>query len=433
MILKLLAKAGFKSVAVITFFYLLLYIFIVLKFQSSNLIGDEKRYLEHARGILNFEFTPSDPFMWLMNGPGYPLLLTPFVTLFSDPVLPIRLFNAILLAASLIIFYKAMLFLVEKQIAFLSFLAFGSYFLIWKSLPLVMTEFPSIFFACSIIYYLLKPEKKNKDWLILAFLFAFSAMIKIVFGYIITFSIFFFGAYYFFIQRNSFFLKTTRMLALALLLCTPWLLFTYGKTGRIFFWATSGGVNLYWISDPVPHEYGEYMDTEFTSAIGVPESKIGFEQSHGEEIRRIVNNYSYLEQYDEFKRIALENMKRYPRAYLRNVICNIGRFFFNYPFSYYKQRPSTLINIMINGPLVTFLIIASCILLFQFKKTPPAILVIIIVSYFYMAINFSLSIAIRMMFTLFPLFLAWFTYIANDIWRKYSFFKENAGPENLLE
>jgi hypothetical protein len=35
------------------------------------------------------------------------------------------------------------------------------------------------------------------------------------------------------------------------------------------------------------------MDFSFESALGVPNAKIGFQKSHGEEINRIINNFKY--------------------------------------------------------------------------------------------------------------------------------------------
>jgi len=406
---------GDKSIIFITAFYFVVFCSIVLKFQDSNLIGDEKRYLEHAHCILNFQFTPDDAYMWLWNGPGYPLILAPIVVFFEDPILVARLLNAFLLAFSLYIFYKALRFVVSKNIAVVAFLAYANYFLIWKNLPLVMTEIPTLFFICLIIYFLLKPKNGKYDMIIIAFLFAYTAMIKIAFGYIITASLVFFILYYFLIKRDSYFLQISKMFAISLLFCLPWLGYTFSKSGKVFYWAASGGMNLYWISNPTIGEYGEYMDSSFQSAAGVPESKIGYEKSHGEEIRRIERDFKYGERDDEFKRVALANIKNHPKAFLKNTICNIGRFFFNYPYSYYKQRPSTLINVFINGPILGFIFISLVILLFNLRSTPSPLIVLLTVMFAYMAINFPLSVLIRMFYILIPILFAWFAITAQNL------------------
>lgn len=421
----ILNRTNNTTVFWISLFYLLIYSAVVLIFQDRNLIGDENRYLVHANCLWNLQFTPDDKDMWLWNGPGYPMMLMPFVLFFKDPVTPIRLLNALLLSSSLIIFYHALRFVVSKSVAFVAFIAFANYFILWKNLPLIMTEIPIVFLSCLIIYYLFKKVKGKYDILILALLFAFTVMVKIVYGYIITISIFFFFLYYFVIKRDTYFLQMAKMFALALLFCLPWLSYTYYKSGKIFYWAASGGMSLYWMSNPAPDEYGEYMDYSFNSAIGVPEAKIGFEKTHGEEIRAIVKNFKYEKRDEEFKRVAMENIKAKPQAFVKNVFCNIGRFFFNYPYSYYKQRPSTLVNILVNGPLLSLILLSTLILLLNLRQTYSPLIVILVVAFGYMAINFLLSVHIRMSYVLIPTLFAWFAIYLEDIRAKYSFYNRN--------
>lgn len=421
----ILNRTNNRTVLWISFVYLLIYSAVIILFQDSNLIGDEKRYLVHANCLWNFQFTPDDKDMWLWNGPGYPMMLMPFVLFFKDPVTPIRLLNALLLSSSLVIFYNSLRFVVSKSVAFVAFLAFANYFMIWKSLPLIMTEIPIVFFTCLIIYYLFKKVKGKYDILILALLFAFTVMIKIIYGYLITISIGFFILYYFIIKKDAYFLRTAKMFALALLFCLPWLTYTYYKSGKIFYWAASGGMTIYWMSNPAPDEYGEYMDYSFNSALGVPEAKIGFENSHGKEIREIVKNFKFEKRDEEFKRIAIENIKAHPEAYVKNVFCNIGRFFFNYPYSYYKQRPSTLVNIFVNGPLLSLIILSTFILLFNLRQTYAPLIVVLAIAFGYIATSFLLSAHIRMSYVLMPSLFAWFAFYLDDLRAKYSFFYRN--------
>src|SRR5208283_6173102 len=35
---------------------------------------------------------------------------------------------------------------------------------------------------------------------------------------------------------------------IAAVLCLPWLGCTYARTGRVFYWATSGGMSFYWMT-----------------------------------------------------------------------------------------------------------------------------------------------------------------------------------------
>lgn len=62
---------------------------------------------------------------------------------------------------------------------------------------------------------------------------------------------------------------------LALLICSPYLVYTYALTGKIFYWGNSGGLSLYWMSSPHPQEFGDWHNPQTLSEI--PE----LETNHG--------------------------------------------------------------------------------------------------------------------------------------------------------
>jgi 4-amino-4-deoxy-L-arabinose transferase-like glycosyltransferase len=396
-------------------FCLALYSSIILNFQDFHLIGDENRYIKHAQCISEGIFTPPDRDMWLWNGPGYPIVILPFVKLLKNPITSIRLLNALLLSLSTVIFYFTLLKVNSKKTSIIATLAFAGYILIWKSLPLIMTEILTIFLLVSIIYLIVDKKYSRNRVLLLAFLLSYCCMVKIVFGYIF-FSIGLLLLIFEFFKRNVQSIKFLRKsFLISLLFCLPWLTYTYNKSGKLFYWGASGWLNLYWMSNPSPKELGEYMDFSFESALGVPGAKIGFQKSHGEEINRIINNFKYEKRDDEFKRVAFKNIKENPTAFIKNTWCNIGRFFFNYPYSYYPQQPSTLINIFINGPVIGFILLLLIHALFYFRRYPIELLIVIILSLFYMFINFPLSTHIRMFYVIIPLLFFWFAYVFDRI------------------
>jgi hypothetical protein len=394
---------------------LIVYSFIVLVFQDFHLIGDENRYIRHAQCIAKGIFTPPDNDMWLWNGPGYPLLILPIIQLFDNYITPIRLLNVILLSVSLVVFYKTLLKINTIRTSIIATIAFACYILIWKSLPLIMTEIATIFFLVLILFFVVDNNKSWKRVFLLAFLLSFLCMIKIVFGYIFCLMCLLILGYEYFNKNNETLKFLRKSLLLCLLFCTPWLTYTYIKSGKIFYWGASGGLNLYWMSNPSPNELGEYMDFSFESALGVPNAKIGFQKSHGEEINRIINNFKYEKRDDEFKRVAIKNIKEHPTSFLKNVWCNMGRFFFNYPYSYYPQQPSTLINILINGPIVGFIIFLSIHAILFFRRYPISIQFTLVTIAFYLFINFPLSSLIRMFYVIIPFLFFWFAFVFDRI------------------
>ena len=58
---------------------LFIYAFVLLNFGTSNLTGDEGRYIKFAENIIKGYFAEPNlqkGFLWV--GPGYPLFLVPF-------------------------------------------------------------------------------------------------------------------------------------------------------------------------------------------------------------------------------------------------------------------------------------------------------------------------------------------------------------------
>ena len=83
---------------------LLLYIIFILVFSSNTLQGDEGRYINCAKNLTNGYYASSNT-SGLWNGPGYPLLLFPFI-LFNLPLLVAKIFNSFLLFGAVLYTYN---------------------------------------------------------------------------------------------------------------------------------------------------------------------------------------------------------------------------------------------------------------------------------------------------------------------------------------
>jgi 4-amino-4-deoxy-L-arabinose transferase-like glycosyltransferase len=395
-------------------FFAMLYSIIVLKTQSSALIGDENRYIAHAKCILEGRWTPEDDAMWLWNGPGYPMLISGFMLIFRDFITPIRLFNAVLLAASIVLFYRTALLGNRKKSAFLFTSLFAFYVLIWKSLPYLLTEILTIFLLCLLMYQLANFKNTLQKWLWAGLTIGFLCMVKFVFGYIILLVLGISAVYYYLIRNDSArFIRNSFLVGF--IFCIPWLSYTYSLTGKFLYWGASGGTTIYWMSNPTPHEYGEWMNFAFNSSLGVKGAEQGYIASHGPEIKRITHNFRRVERDDEFKRVALANIKKHPKKYLQNVWCNIGRYFFNYPFSYYPQQPSTLINVFINGPILGMILVLLIPSFRRFRKLPPHLQLGLVLFLIYSGVSILVSSYIRMFYVFIPILFLWFAFMLDKL------------------
>jgi 4-amino-4-deoxy-L-arabinose transferase-like glycosyltransferase len=408
----LLNKRRFE---VLIFFLLAaLYSTIVIKTQSSILIGDENRYVAHAEAILNGIWTPDDNDMWLWNGPGYPTIIAFFMLIFSDIITPVRLLNAFLLSGAILLFYRTALKGNSIRTAFVFSVFFAFYILIWKSLPYLLTEILSIFLLTLLMYQLANFKNTMYNWIKAGFTIGFLCMVKFVFGYIIILIVLFSSLYYL-IKRTEQSRFIRNSFIVGFVFCTPWLGFTYSLTGKFLYWGASSGTSIYWMSNPTPHEYGEWMNFAFSSALGVEGAKEGYIASHGAEIKRITQNFTRVERDDEFKRVALDNIKKNPTKYLQNVWCNVGRFFFNYPYSYYPQQPSTLINVFINGPILGLILLLLIPSFRRFTILPAHIQLGLVLFLIYTGVSILVSSYIRMFYVFIPCLFLWFSYMLDKI------------------
>jgi len=119
--------------------FLVLYAAICFLFSSDKLFQDEERYLWFAGNLLQGFFSPPMPDINLWSGPGYPALLASFMFL-EVPLIGLRLINSALLYFSLLFTFKTLRFYSVKKTALIYTILLGSYFPIFRLLPMAMTE-----------------------------------------------------------------------------------------------------------------------------------------------------------------------------------------------------------------------------------------------------------------------------------------------------
>ena len=84
--------------------FLVLYIIFVLIFPTTGHQGDEERYLMFANNLVNGFYSPPAPDINLTNGPGWPIILMPFIAL-GLPLITITIANAFFYYLSIIFLF----------------------------------------------------------------------------------------------------------------------------------------------------------------------------------------------------------------------------------------------------------------------------------------------------------------------------------------
>jgi len=403
--------SGRPALSLLPFFFL--YVVIIVLQNSEIPFGDEGRYLQFAGNLINGFYSPPAPGINLWNGPGFPLYLYSFVA-FGAPHLVIKLCNAVLAFASLLVINRTLRRFLSPERSFIVSVAAGLYFMPYKSLPYILSETFTIFILSMITllattYFIAGKKSYQKSiFIALAILLAILALTKVLFGQVYLFTALaclLISIY----KRKSLYRHAAWLLITALLLCSPYLVYTYSLTGKVFYWSNAGGMSLYWMSNPAAGEWGEWYNDSITSPLLNDDAKLKLQSNHRTEFDDI-HRYEGIERDHKFKDYATRHIREHPGKFLLNWLANWSRMFFNYPVGYAPFRWSTFFNMLANIP-VLILLVYSAVLTARRKSTLPfSITFLLLLSGVYLAGSSLLSAYDRMLYILVPVMSLWIGY-----------------------
>ena len=401
--------------------FLLLYAAFILFSIKSVLVGDEIRYLFFAKNLTHGYYWHPDDRIGLGNGPGYPILLMPFLAL-KAPLICMKLINGVLQYLSVIFLFKSLKELVPLKKAFLISLCWACYYNVLDFMALLSSETISIFLVSLLLFFLVKTfqhndSKANRYLYLSGITMGYLALTKVIFGYVILFMLP--GSILLWlIKRYSVnYRRTLIVLSLAFATTVPYLAYTYSLTNKIFYWTSNGGDNLYWMSSPYQEEYGstfafsnfeiENLDKDVTSSQG----KDSIKSHHQEDYEKIKKYDDMMAKDSILKETAIRNIRSHPGKFLQNCLSNVGRIIFNTPYSYTFQRPSNLLRLPINGIIVGLMLFCLVPTIINWKGIiyPVRLLLIFVLLYFGGSVLGSAET--RMFTVVVPLLLFWITYI----------------------
>ena len=385
---------------------LLLYVIVTLVFSSNEFNGDEGRYVMYATNLSKGYYSPIGK-IYLWSGPGYPIVLLPFVLL-DLPWMIAKFLNPLFLLGAILYFYYTLRLYLQERTAFLFAYVLGLYPPFCRFIFQLVTEQLTLFLICGFMFYFCKlHHDRNKFWphlLIGSVFLGFLALTKIFFAYVIlTGSILFLFMYLW--QKKQVFGKSFVMFIFAILLCTPYLIYTYSLTGKAYYWGNSGGLSLYMSSSPYEGELGD-----------ISVLKLQGSENHREffnELRR--RKLTLVEKDEALKKRALENIINYPTKYLRNWAANVGRLLFNYPYSQDHQKLSTYFYIFPN----MFLVVLSVLCIYPAyagrKIIPFEIFALIAIGLISFSGSSLIFAEVRYFVPLVPIFMLWIAFILNNV------------------
>jgi len=344
--------------------------------------GDALRYVKYATNIAEGFYTnASDPD--LSNGPGYPIVLLPFVASNSNLLVP-KILNGIFVFLGIFYFYKSSRLYIKSRYALIAALVLGLYPPLLRWMPVLYSESLSFFLINGAIFHFCFLYKKNANWqncIKASFFLGFLVLTKVIFFHVVVSSAILLGGIYIFKKRKDMKWALFTLVG-AVIFTIPYLLFTYSITSKPLYLGTRGGELLYHRSTPFENEYGNWFSPDRILGNGIEkdsEEYLRFKElrsNHGELYRRI-QPLSNMEKDSVLKSKAYENMKEYPVKYLKNTVASTGRLFFGIPNSYSNQTMGSLGYIIPNGIMLVLLIIIARPIFIERKKVPFEIIAVL--------------------------------------------------------
>ena len=399
--------------------FLLLYVVFVLLMYTGVFIGDESRFIAYATNLLHGFYSPAPPHVDLLSGPGYPIILMPFVALHL-PKICIVLLNAVMHYLSVVFLFKTFRQFASFKKSLVISIFWGCYYVAYQNMVRIAYEPITMFLITLMVFCLVMAFKSDliktqKKYLFFSgFILGYIALIKVIFIPIVMVMLGGCGILWLINRKVINYRRSVFVLLIAFATFSPYLIYTYNLTGRIFYLGT-GANNLYWMSTPFEGEYGDWKGPLEMNPVengnynipGAADTLIKNHQKDYDEIQKLTG----LEKDDAYKRIAVDNIKSHPMKYGENIFFNLGRIFFHYPFSQAVQRPKPLYVMPMNGIILTFMLICLFPTLLKWRRFLFPIRFILFIAILYLGASSLACAETRMLTLIVPVLLTWFAYV----------------------
>ncbi len=400
--------------------FLCFYAYIVIINKWPTLYGDEIRYVRFGRSLLHGFYSPPPPHINLWNGPGYPLLLAPFLALKAH-ALTITLINALYLYVALVLLFKAIKLVSNHKIALVLCLLLAIYPNTLSILPILYTEAFTGLLVSAFIYTLtLSYTKSSSGYAVAAgLILGFLTLTKVIFGYVLVICLIGALTKALLTKKRMNYLRSARVLAIALAVTLPYLFYTWHITGKVFYWGNSGGMSLYWMSTPYEHEFGDWKlpelnNNQYPILFKSKDVIAILKKNHQKEFNFILK-HNEVEQDELFKQAAIRNIEQNPLKFAQNYYYNFARMLFNFPYSYAYQDGAIVGNI-IRGSLMLWATVISMVLtVLNWRRIIYPLRFLLFIAGVYLALSGALSAYPRQLDVILPVLFFWMGFLAANL------------------
>jgi 4-amino-4-deoxy-L-arabinose transferase-like glycosyltransferase len=275
-------------------------------------------------------------------------------------------------------------------------------------MPRVFTEPLCVFLACGLVFHLIQmnrtPDRRKLHTVLAGVYFGYLALTKVLFGYVIAAAIVLYLVVSV-IARKRWAVRALMVACVALAVCVPYLHKTYSLTGKVFYWAQSGGLSLYWMSSPLGEEYGDWL----TGTKSWVRDYWRSEKHH--EFLESLQSLNSVERDQTLRKEAVRNMLDHPGKFAKNWVANVTRLFLHYPFSYKQHAVEDLRTVLSGAVLLVLCLLCTAPTVANWRSIPAGVQQVFLIGLFYVGGSSVLSAYDRMLLPVVPLMAVWLTYM----------------------
>lgn len=306
---------------------------------------DEATYIGYAKNLTHGRYAQPhtlNPSAFLWHGPGLPGFLAPLVALHAPLGLMRVIAGPVLLFAAFCVFERLARLYVSERTAVIATYGLALYLPFLTVIGDIYVEpLATLCLTVAVFFGVRSFRGGRHDHLWAGTALAALALCRVEYGYVLLAALVLSGVWLL-VRRSAAARHSAIAAAVALVLCIPWLGYTYSLTSKPFYWGNSGGLSLYWMT--APGNLGDWHSG--TEVFAVPQ--LAAARPLFTELRRL----QPVTQDERLQHVAFRNMRNDPLHYLANVGRNVGRLLFNTPYSFGAARAPFSVTREKNGAVI---------------------------------------------------------------------------------
>jgi hypothetical protein len=393
--------------------FLLFFVILVVKAKNGPISADSYVYLQFAKNLLHGFYSPPAPDINLIEGPGLPMLLVPFVGL-NLPIICITLMNAVLQYLSIVFLFKTFQQHLPYTKSLLFTLLYAFCFSSYTYMSSVITEPLFLFLISVFLYFLVRGYKtdKRKNLYLAGLILGYMALVKVIFPWVVLTLLIGLCVALIFNRKDVNYKKGLLINFIAFIVISFYMIYTYSLTSRLFYFGSAGSDSFYWMSTPFENEYGDWNNQTYNATDSKrPERNLAIallKANHQKDFDK-VSKLNTLEKDDAIMKIAMNNIINHPTKYFKNIISNVSRLLYGFPNNYTFE--SQLKKIWYFPIIYTLLLYSLLMTIIHWKKITFIVRFIFAFSFIYLGGSALVSAESRNFIIILPALLFWIGYI----------------------